>query len=458
MDNMHTDLPKTINEALKILAYNDFLWAQPPSTQIKPHPKDIETVKSLAEAQYAWTEKQARLALVILKRYLTKFQAHGMDIKPLLDNPKYEEEFRVINFDKSIEKYTDEDGIDKIELKFPYNKKIIQLVRCLKDKRNLPGMFSMYDGESKKWTMIHTDVTAYYCTLMAVRYDFKFLTPELLDDYDKIKKEIIGHRKPSASVEENKIVIKYAPASLSTYWEENIKNKNLLQQVDSLKNFGISTKAINVPANCKLSGKIAHHPYHKLWINSLAYSKNEVVKSLIELNAFPLLMPCHSDVHDTKEIKEFWDWLKVFESHGINIMKECSWGFDLKEPVYRKELDKAPLNSIDLDKFSSEKHWLVDNHKPREFFENLYELHQMSKQFKFIDDTTKVIFVRNRIPRALIRSKVKPQACLIALGGGYYATGTDNLKRLLENLPKKLYYSDHQPSSWDWHDHIIQKI
>ena len=50
MDNMHTDLPKTINEALKILAYNDFLWAQPPSTQIKPHPKDIETVKSLAEA------------------------------------------------------------------------------------------------------------------------------------------------------------------------------------------------------------------------------------------------------------------------------------------------------------------------------------------------------------------------------------------------------------------------
>ena len=112
---MHTDLPKTINEALKILAYNDYFWANPSmignTTQIEPHPKDKETIKSLAEAQYAWTEKQAKLALVLLKRYVTKFQAHGIDIKYLVDNPQYDEEFRVINFEKSIEKYTDEDGV-----------------------------------------------------------------------------------------------------------------------------------------------------------------------------------------------------------------------------------------------------------------------------------------------------------------------------------------------------------
>ena len=107
MDNMHTDLPKTINEALKILAYNDYFWSDPQKAHIKPHPKDQETVRSLAESQYVWTEKQGRLALVILKRYLTKFQAHGMDIKSLLDSPVYEDEFRVISFDKSIEKFID---------------------------------------------------------------------------------------------------------------------------------------------------------------------------------------------------------------------------------------------------------------------------------------------------------------------------------------------------------------
>ena len=122
MDNMHTDLPKTINEALKILAYNDYFWANPSmlgnTGVIKPHPKDKETVRSLAEANYAWTEKQAKLAVVILKRYLTKFQSHGMDISELLQKPVFEEEFRVISFDKSIEKYIDENNVAKIEIKF----------------------------------------------------------------------------------------------------------------------------------------------------------------------------------------------------------------------------------------------------------------------------------------------------------------------------------------------------
>ena len=110
------------------------------------------------------------------------------------------------------------------------------------------------------------------------------------------------------------------------------------------------------------------------------------------------------------------------------------------------------------DEVNNERDTSTEQNRSQEFFENLYELHQMSKQFKLISDNTKIIFVRNRIPRALIKSKIKPKASLVALGGGYYATGTDNLKRMLENLPKKLYYSDHQPSSWDWHDHIIVKL
>jgi len=444
---MQSDLPKTINEALKILAYNDYFWPDHRATHINPHPKDRETVRSLAESQYAWTEKQARLAVVILKRYLSKFQAHHMDIKSLLDNPVYEDDFRVITFDKSIKKYTDEDDVDKIELRFPYDKKIIQLIRCLKDKRDLPGMYALYAGEDKKWTFIHTDVTAYYLTLIAVRYDFKFVTPELLDDFDSVRKQIVGHRQPTARQTENEIIIDNAPESLTEHWTEHVSKLPLLQQVDSLKNFVISPKGISVSSKSKLAGRIAHHDYHKLWINSVACTKKEVVQALVELDAFPLLMPCHSDVHEEQEIREFWDWLKIFESHGIDMMKQCAWGFDLKEPVYRKE-----------DRGYSTRTTVIDDKKPREFFENLYELHQMSKQFKFIDDTTKIIFVRNRIPRALIKSKVKPRASLIALGGGYYATGTDNLKRLLENLPKKLYYSDHQPSSWDWHDHVIEQV
>ncbi len=444
---MHTDLPKTINEALKILAYNEYFWSDPQMSHIKPHPKDLQTVKSLAEAQYVWTEKQGKLALVILKRYLTKFQAHGMDIKPLLDNPVFEDEFRVISFDKRIEKFVDEDGETKIEVRFPYNKKLITLIRLLKDRRGLPFGYASYDGDHKKWIFLQSDVTTYYLTLIAVRYDFKFVDISLLDDYETVRDEIKGYRSPTARLVADQLILDNITPSLSEYWQKHVQHKPVLQQVDALKNFRIKTSGITVPAQTTIGDKIAHNNNHMLWIDSTTFTKREVVKGLAELDCFPLMMPVSGEIHTEEEVKEFWEWLNAFKANGIDILNQCAWGFDVREPIYRK----------DIDEFNDRK-YLVDNQKPREFFENLFELHQMSKQFKFINDATKLIFVRNRIPRSMIKSKIKVKASLVALGGGYYASGTENLKRLLENLPKKLYYSNHQPSSFDWNDRIIVKL
>ena len=74
------------------------------------------------------------------------------------------------------------------------------------------------------------------------------------------------------------------------------------------------------------------------------------------------------------------------------------------------------MTLIDIweDNFIQLRKWSDEN------FEKLFELHQMSKQFKYIDKTTKVIFVRNRVPRTLIKSGIKPKASLVTLGGGYY--------------------------------------
>jgi hypothetical protein len=318
----------------------------------------------------------------------------------------------------------------------------------LKDKRGLPGGYALYDGETKKWTFLQSDVTTYYLTLIAVRYDFKFIDETLLDDYETVKQEIQGYREPTARLVAGEIVLDNAPDSLHEYWEENLEHKSTLEQVDSLKNFSIKTNGISVPAETTVGHKVAHNNYHKLWIDSTTFNKHEVVKGLLELNCFPLMMPVSGQIDTQEEVKEFWEWMNAFKAHGIDILNECSWGFDIKEPMYEKDYAKQGNDRVTL----------LNNARSQEFFENLFELHQMSKQFKLISDNTKIIFVRNRIPRALIKSKIKPKASLVALGGGYYATGTDNLKRMLENLPKKLYYSDHQPSSWDWHDHIIIKL
>ena len=197
------ELPKTINEAINILAYNDYFYRQDPNdpkTHVNPHPKDKDTVRSLAESQYPWTEKQGKLAVIILKRYLTKFHKYGISIKELLDKPIYDRPFRKIDWEKSIEKYTNEDNEELIELKFPYSKKIVSLIRCLKDKKGVPAGLLKYDGETKFWNCKQTDVITYYLTLIAIRYDFKFVDQSLLDDYYEVRNEIKNFKIPQANL------------------------------------------------------------------------------------------------------------------------------------------------------------------------------------------------------------------------------------------------------------------
>ena len=436
-----TKMPESINEALKILAYNDYFYADSLKTRISPHHKDKETVTSLAEAQYPWTEKQAKLAVVILKRYLSKFQKHKMDIKQLLDKPVYDEPFRVIDFAKSIEKYKDEDEESLIDIKFPYNKKIVTLIRCLKNKKCLPLGYTKYDGESKIWSFKQTDVTTYYLTLIAVRYDFKFVDPTLLDEYYEVRNEVKDYKTPTAKLIGGEVIIENAPESMIDYWDKNLKNKKPLLQLDALKELRIKTTGINIEAETYTAKKLAEQNSQKLWIDKKEYSRDEVIAGLKELDCFPIMMPVTGDISSIEELDDFWAWIKTFERNGIDPLNEISWGFDLKEP-----------NNDTLGGFTLSKKITKDQK------DNVFELHQMSKQFKFIDQTTKVIFVRNRIPRSLMKSKIKPRVSLITIGGGYYQAGTENLKRLLDNLPKKLYYSDSQPSSWDWHDDIIIKL
>ena len=137
----------------------------------------------------------------------------------------------------------------------------------------MPAGYCQYDGEKKKWTFIHNDVTAYYLTLIAVRYDFKFSDDSLLNDYEAIRKEIVGHRQPTARLIGDQVVLDNAPESLQHYWNENYKHKTPLRQVDALKNFNISTTGIRVPAKTRVGQSIAHKNHYKLWIDSKSYTK-----------------------------------------------------------------------------------------------------------------------------------------------------------------------------------------
>ena len=444
---MDSNQPSNINEAIKILAYNEWAWDRPDNA-LEPHPKDKPTVQSLAEAQYAWTERQGKLAIVILKRYATKFRAHGIDIDPLLKSPTFEKPFRVISSAKTIEVVETTDDFFKIELRFPYNKKIVELVRCCRTKKGLPEIYFSYDGDSKTWKITKTDVTTYYMTLIAARYDFDFITPSLLDEFEEIKKEKNLFKKPRAIYDGDKITLKNVHENLEKYWTDNIANKKPLLQLDSLKNLNVDQKGIRIKAYSEVAKKIAHNSSAALWVDKTTISKDQLLLGLMELDCFPLVMTVSGDItNDKNEIKDVTDWIRRFEIQGFDPLKHIFWGFDLKEPKMYKDYTEdqkwSIMQSMKLDRYE---------------YEQAFELYEMAKHFKRIDEHTKICFIRNKLPRTVLRSKIKFKAGLVAIGGGYYATGGEIIQRYLDNLPKKLYYSDVEPSTFRLNGATIRKL
>jgi cation diffusion facilitator CzcD-associated flavoprotein CzcO len=97
-------MPQTITECIEILAYNDHFWEG-----FSPHHKDRKTITSLAQSDYAWTEKQAKLGLIIVKRYKSLFEKYDLNITNLCDNPIWRDKFRKIDYEKVLEKYINDD-------------------------------------------------------------------------------------------------------------------------------------------------------------------------------------------------------------------------------------------------------------------------------------------------------------------------------------------------------------
>ena len=82
----------------------------------------------------------------------------------------------------------------------------------------------------------------------------------------------------------------------------------------------------------------------------------------------------------------------------------------------------------------------------------------LSSSIYFLQSILEQAWVASSDHITKIKSGIKPKCNLVGLGGGYYASGTDNLKRYLDSLPKTLYYNDYPPSNYDWQDRHVIKL
>ena len=428
-------MPQTVQECIEILAYNEHFWEG-----FHAHEKDRKTIGSLADTQYPWTEKQAMLGLRIIKRYKTLFEKYKISIDDLCNDPQWRDPFRKIDYAKVLEKFTNENNEDQLEIRFPYSEKMIGLIRCLKDKRGLPAGYFKYDGETKKWTAKYSDVVAYYMTLIGTRYDFEFADKTMFDDFYEIREEKRKFKHIKVNVGKKNLGVDNAPESLVEYWKSNIATKPLLQQVDSLKTFGLSIP-IGTDKVTSLAEKIAVTTTKEVHVSPEKWNKTQVLSACEELNLFPIICPV-SDLSSAEDIQEMTNWFFAFAEREITD-KQVAWGFDLAKYPISDPLDDN-LSNDNMDSFDDPYSHLYTREMTKTQKKNVYNefkiLNKKSEKNKFIGNDTKIIFIRNKIPRTLLKSGVRPTTTLSFISNSYAPYG-ETVRKWLDNIQKRLYYS-----------------
>jgi hypothetical protein len=176
-------------------------------------------------------------------------------------------------------------------------------------------------------------------------------------------------------------------------------------------------------------------------VDRKVYDKKTLLEAVIALNDLPALCPFSGEIQSKEEIVTIREWLEAFESVGIS-KDNIAFGFEFDRPI---NIDPNP----EVEQFPSPD-FFYGADTPMEERAKIYadwkKLYDLSADNRKITSATKIIFVRNKIPRALLKSGIKPKIAFMLQDYPNWPMSTNTLDKLVENLPKRLYYMSQKPS------------
>lgn len=133
----------------------------------------------------AFTQKQAEIAVRLLRKYKKQFHALGKpEIDIILENPLYKYSIRVIDLQTSVT-YDKKD--QKFRLKFPFNQELVTKIRQLGTKNHL--VKPLWDADNKNWTLDLNEVSLNFIAndLVPLNFEISEEIQKFLEDSQKIK-------------------------------------------------------------------------------------------------------------------------------------------------------------------------------------------------------------------------------------------------------------------------------
>jgi len=190
---------------------------------------DVKIIESLAtqtsELNRAYTDKQAELAVTLVKKYVRQLGSIGVIIPQSLTNFKY----GIRQIDRTKRLYIEN---DKLILKFPYDTKLLTVVRKY-TKESHGG--SEFDHDTKLWTLSLTEPMLNWTMTLATANQF-----DVADEVKELYNQLIEVEQSQYQIEliqrNDFLYIENGELSLTDYIETNLggfAKENLLLLVDN---------------------------------------------------------------------------------------------------------------------------------------------------------------------------------------------------------------------------------
>ena len=346
----------------------------------------------------ALTEKQASLAIKILNE--NKHLYNNIEnLSQLLEAPLYKYPFRAIDTSRRIfvlEKVKVQNttlGYPAIAIRFPFDHALNKLLDKIPGRKN-------YCIEHRAHCYKLNEENIRNIMILFKEKDF-IIEPQIQEWYDEIN-NIIFHpleHIPSVIIENDTVKLLNCNKQTEEYFDKHRTGKIIedLFVAKSMNLFfpGSLLDHLENTAALDLSKKLFAHNSHAISITD--HSKENIAAMLANLNAFPVLM-----LIDEKE-GELKTWVEAFNATSVSNSNMSVLFRADKSVTFNEYIKDAKLNNL-------------------------------------IDDKTKVVFVKQKMPKILYKIDFTPK--VVISGSTFYAHYTG--QKLVDSHPVVLYYTEKQ--------------
>lgn len=361
---------------------------------LQPRDRSIlYSISSQLKRHLPLTSKQADLVIKIFQDNRPLYESIS-NLDFLLDFPNYKYPFRVIDTSRKI--FLNNDATE-IWVKFPFDQVVNKQLEKIPYRRS-------YNSVNRCHTYRVSEVTIMSLVDTLKDHDFQ-IEEKILDWYKEIS-DIVSNPEqyvPTVDVKDGSIVLKNSNNNSLDYFKKNRANEIIpdtlrarvmgFQLSEELKGF-IARQKIDNLTKTILSSKES-----KIAISSESpYDKFNAVNFIREAKAYPVLVLLDDENNLCSTFKQ---WIIALNKNSIQ----------------NKEISVL---------FRSDRHSDFNTMIKEERLNNL------------VDENTKIVFVKNKIPKILYKLDFKPM--LVICSNPFYVHYTG--QKLIDSHPLVMYYTD----------------